>query len=69
MSDLPKPARRAISFEQLSTEAGVSRVAVVNAEAGHYSTGIGSMIDIARALGVSLARLLDEAGVDPGDDD
>lgn len=55
--------------ERLASEAGVSRVTILNVERGNYSTGIGTMIDVARALGVRLAQLLDEAGVDPRGDD
>jgi transcriptional regulator with XRE-family HTH domain len=55
--------------ERLASEAGVSRVTIVNIERGSYSTGIGTMIDVARALGVRLAQLLDEAGVDSASDE
>lgn len=47
----------------------MSRVTIVNVERGSYSTGIGTMIDVARALGVTLAQLLDDAGVDLRDED
>lgn len=42
---------------------------ILNVERGNYSTGIGTMIDVARALGIRLAQLLDETGVDPRGDD
>ncbi len=53
--------------ERLAEEAGVSRRTIGNVEEAVYSTGIGSILDIARALGVRLVDLLSEAGVDPDD--
>jgi transcriptional regulator with XRE-family HTH domain len=48
----------------LAAESGVSRRTIINVESGAHSTGIGSLFDIADALGVTLADLIRQAEVD-----
>lgn len=53
--------------EALAQESGVSRRTIGNLESGAHNTGVGTLIDVAAALGASLTDLLSEATVDPGD--
>jgi len=42
---------------------------IMNVERGHRDVRVGTLIDIARALGIGLGDLIAQAGIDSIDDD
>ena len=54
--------------EKLAQESGLTRITVINVERGERDLRVGTLIDLARALGLRVADLLEEAGVDPPKD-
>lgn len=52
--------RQGLTLDDLATAAGVSRATLSNIERGEHSPSLNAATDVARTLGVSLARLLGE---------
>lgn len=53
--------QRGLTLDDLSAAAGVSRATLSNIERGEHSPTLAAATKVARALGVSLAQLLEEA--------
>jgi len=51
--------RRGLTLDELGAEAGVSRATLSNIERGEHSPSLAAAIKVARALGLSLAQLLE----------